>query len=56
MRYPAIDMDMTLNHPYGERRAQRSSVLARIHWPRAIGLLVALGMWPAIIFAVSRLF
>lgn len=55
MRSPAIDMDMTLNQPFRERPAQRTSVLARIHWPRAIGLLVVLGMWPAIIFILSRL-
>jgi hypothetical protein len=56
MRSTAIDLDMTLNRPFAGQRPKRESLLARIHWPRAIGLLVAIGMWPAIIFAISRLF
>jgi hypothetical protein len=56
MRYPAIDMDLSLNGPFAGRPAQRPSILARIHWPRVIALLVILGIWPAIIFAVSRFF
>ena len=56
MRYPAIDMDLTLNRPVAARRVHRPSILARIHWPRVLALAVILGMWPAIIFAISRFF
>lgn len=56
MRYPAVEMDLSLNRPFEGRRMQKSSLVARIHWPRTIGLVVALGMWPAIIFAATRFF
>lgn len=54
MRHPAVDMDLSLNTVAERRRTQRPSLLARLHWPRIIALIVALSLWPAIIFAVSR--
>jgi hypothetical protein len=55
MRNPAV-MDLSLSPAVQARRAQSPSFLARLHWPRIIALAVAVGMWPAIIFAVSRFF
>jgi hypothetical protein len=54
MRQPAVDMDLSLPQAAKARRAQGRSLLARLHWPRIIAFALALGMWPAIIFAVSR--
>jgi hypothetical protein len=56
MRTTAIDFDFSVTGPSQGRRARRTSLLSRIHWPRLIALLVSLAMWPAIIFAVSRFF
>jgi hypothetical protein len=55
MRSTAIDFDFSLSDPAEGRRARRPSLLSQIHWPRAIALLATLAMWPAIIYAVSRL-
>jgi hypothetical protein len=54
MRHPAVDMVLPLPRPAKARRTQTPSRLARLHWPRIIGFAVALSLWPAIIFAVSR--
>jgi hypothetical protein len=56
MRYPAIDMDMQLTRPFAGRRLRRPAMLKRMNWARIVGLLLVLGMWPAIIFAASRFF
>lgn len=55
MRFPAVDMDLSLNRPLAGRHVRRPSILARVVWPRVFALLIILGMWPAIIFAISRL-
>ena len=54
MRNPAFDLSLSLPRAPKARRAQGWSILARLHWPRIIALAVALGLWAAIIFAVSR--
>ena len=54
MRHPAVDMDLSLPRAQKARRAQGPSLLARLHWPRIIAFAVALSLWPAIIYAVSR--
>jgi hypothetical protein len=55
MRNPAVDLSLSLARAPKARRAQGRSILARLHWPRIIAFAVALALWPAIIFAASRL-
>jgi hypothetical protein len=56
MRYLVVHTDVSSPRPSIARRARRPSLLARIHWPRVIALAVALGLWPAIFFMISRFF
>ena len=56
MRHPAVDLDLSLPRAPKAHRAQGPSVLARLHWPRIIGFTMALSLWPAIIYAISRFF
>jgi hypothetical protein len=56
MRPLAVDMDLSPPQAVQAVEARRPSILARLHWPRIIALAIAIGLWPAIIFAVSRFF
>jgi hypothetical protein len=56
MRYPVVDLDLPLARPFAGQKTRRPSLLERVHWLRLALLAVMLGLWPAIIFAVSRFF
>lgn len=56
MRPLAIDVDLSPPQAVQAVEPRRPSMLARLHWPRIIGLAIAAGLWPLIIFAVSRFF
>jgi len=51
---PAVDMHLPMSRAPKARCAQAPSLLARLHRPRIMGLTIALSLWPAIIYAVSR--
>lgn len=54
MRNPAVDLNLSPLRAQRAHRAQGPSVLSRLHWPRIIGFTMALSLWPAIIYTVSR--
>lgn len=56
MRNPAVDLNLSPARAQKASRAQSPSVLGRLHWPRIIGFTMALSLWPAIIYAISRFF
>jgi hypothetical protein len=55
MRHPAADTPLPPLQTPKVGRARALPILARLHWPRIIALSVTLSLWPALIFATSRL-